>query len=165
MAVLLPVAPEAGKRMDDFDRKIIVALQKDGRLQNNDLAAQVHLSQSACLRRTRALEKSGIIERYAAIVSPEKIGHSLVIFANVRLSNQGRENTLEFEEAVTNYANVIECNFMTGNYDYVLKIVAPDISAYEQFLMNKLTKLKCIASVESFVSMRTVKRSAVIPAI
>jgi Lrp/AsnC family transcriptional regulator, leucine-responsive regulatory protein len=149
--------------MDRFDQKIVIALQGNGRLQNKQLAEQVGLSEAPCLRRTRALETTGVIERYAAIVAPEKIGHSLVIFANVRLANQGRESTREFEVAVMDYPNVVECNFMTGSCDYLLKIVAPNIAEYEKFLMNHITKLKCIASVESFVSMRTVKRSAVIP--
>jgi Lrp/AsnC family transcriptional regulator, leucine-responsive regulatory protein len=149
--------------MDSFDRKIIVALQKDGRLQNKELAERIGLSASPCLRRTRALEENGAIERYAAIVAPEKVGHTLTVFANIRLKAQGRDNTEKFEAAVAKYENVVECNFMTGSFDYLLKIVAPDISAYEKFLMNHLTKLPCIGSVESFVSMRTVKRSAVVP--
>jgi Lrp/AsnC family transcriptional regulator, leucine-responsive regulatory protein len=151
--------------VDSFDRKIVVELQKNGRLQNKELAVLIGLSEAPCLRRTRALEERGVIERYSAIVSPERIGHSLVIFANIRLSNQGRANTEQFEVAVIGYDNVIECNFMTGTSDYLLKIVSPDIETYERFLMNKLTKLECVASVESFVSMRSIKRSAVIPAV
>ena len=149
--------------MDSYDRRILLALQSQGRMQNKDLADRIGLSAAPCLRRTRVLEEAGVIESYAAVVSPEKVGFSLVVFAAVSLINQGRDSTQAFEKAVQSYTNVIECNLMTGSFDYLLKIVAHDISDYEGFLMDKLTKLSCIDKVESFVAMRTVKRSAIIP--
>ncbi|CUK18251.1 Leucine-responsive regulatory protein [Ruegeria denitrificans] len=91
------------------------------------------------------------------------LSFSLVVYVSVILNNQGRDATQEFEKAIQGYPNVIECSFMTGSYDYLIKTVARDITDYETFLMNRLTKLPCIAKVESFVSMRTVKSSVIIP--
>lgn len=112
----------------------------------------------------RALERRGIIERYSAVVAPQKIGLSLEIISSVRLKSQEREVTQEFETAVTRWPDIVECHVMTGAFDYFLKIVARDIADYESFLMSRLTRPKAVEKVENFVIMRTVKQSAIIPA-
>lgn len=149
--------------MDDFDRRILKTLQSDGRIQNKELADRIGLSPAPCLRRTRDLENTGIIEGYTAKVSPKKVGFHLLVYATVGLKNQGRQSTESFEKAVQLYPNVIECSLMTGTYDYLLKVVARDITDYERFLMDDLTQLDCVGKVETSISMRTVKSSGVFP--
>lgn len=150
--------------LDSFDRRILAALQSDGRMQNKDLAERIGLSAAPCLRRTRNLERLGVIERYSAVVTPQKVGLSLTLLASVRLKSQERESTQGFETAILAWANIVECQLTTGAFDYLLKIVARDITDYETFLTNKLTRLKQVEKVESFVIMRTVKQTAIIPA-
>jgi DNA-binding Lrp family transcriptional regulator len=150
--------------LDSFDRRILTTLQLDGRIQNKDLADRIGLSAAPCLRRMRALERRGVIERYSAVVAPQKVGLSLVILASVRLRSQEREATQAFETAVAAWPNIVECHVMTGAFDYLLKVVARDIADYESFLTARLTRLKPVDKVESFVIMRTVKQSAIIPA-
>ncbi len=149
--------------LDSFDKRIVLALQSSGRMQNKVLAERIGLSPAPCLRRIRALEQAGVIEGYTAVVPPEKVGYSIVVFATVTLSNQGRHSTEALEKAIQGYPNVIECHLVTGSFEYLLKIVARDIGDYQSFLMNKLTKLPAIDKVESLITMQTIKRSAIIP--
>lgn len=149
--------------LDKFDTHILAVLQADGRIQNKDLAERIGLSASPCLRRVRLLEEVGVIERYVAIVAPDKIGFTLNIFVNVKLKSQDHASVSSFETEIKKYDNIMECYFMTGSTDYIMRIVARDIAEYEHFLMTRLTKIECISKVESFLSMRKVKHSTMLP--
>mgnify|MGYP004545591197 CR=1 FL=1 len=149
--------------IDTTDRKIIVALQADGKLTVNELAEQVGLSPSPCARRVRLLEQAGIIKGYAAIVDQKKVGLPISAFASVKLERQ-REDALErFSKAVERWPEVVDCYLMTGHHDYLLRIVVSDLEAYEQFLRNKLTRLEGVASIETGFALKQVKRSEVFP--
>src|SRR5215469_1370757 len=142
--------------MDEIDRQILKHLQEDGRLRNNDLADKVGLSPAPCLRRVRALERSGAIARYVALLDPERVGQSLQVFTEVKLDRQTKRAIQEFEKAIRSHPNVLECTLVAGEWDYLVRVVAPDITSYQSFLVNHLTALPGVASVKSSFAMRRV---------
>jgi Lrp/AsnC family leucine-responsive transcriptional regulator len=149
--------------LDALDRKILVQLQSDGRISLANLAAKVGLSPSPCLRRIRMLERDGIITRYVAVLSQDQVGLPVSVFVSIKLESQ-REQALErFNKAIAKWPEVLECYLMTGPRDYLLRIVVADLSAYERFLKEKLTKVDGIASIESSFALAQVKYSHVLP--
>lgn len=149
--------------IDDIDRKIIAALQADGKITVNELAEKVGLSASPCARRVRMLEQSGVIKGYAAIIDQKKVGLPISAFASIKLERQ-REDALErFSKAVARWPEVVDCYLMTGQRDYLLRIVVADLEAYEEFLNDKLTRLDGVASIETSFALKQVKRSEVLP--
>lgn len=149
--------------IDDIDRKIIAALQADGKITVNELAEQIGLSASPCARRVRMLEQAGVIKGYAAIIDQKKVGLPISAFASIKLERQ-REDALErFSKAVARWPEVVDCYLMTGQRDYLLRIVVRDLEAYEQFLNDKLTRLDGVASIETSFALKQVKRSEVLP--
>ena len=149
--------------LDDIDRKILAVLQADGRISLADLSAKVGLSSSPCLRRIRILERAGIIARYVAVLDQDKVGLPVSVFVSIKLESQ-REQALErFNKAIARWPEVLECYLMTGPRDYLLRIVVADLSAYERFLKQKLTKVDGIASIESSFALEQVKYSHVLP--
>ena len=149
--------------LDDIDRKILTVLQADGRISLADLSAKVGLSSSPCLRRIRILERDGIIARYVAVLDQGKVGLPVSVFVSIKLESQ-REQALErFNKAIAKWPEVLECYLMTGPRDYLLRIVVADLSAYERFLKQKLTKVDGIASIESSFALEQVKYSHVLP--
>jgi Lrp/AsnC family leucine-responsive transcriptional regulator len=149
--------------LDDIDRKILALLQADGRISLADLSAKVGLSPSPCLRRIRILERDGIIARYVAVLDQGKVGLPVSVFVSIKLESQ-REQALErFNKAIAKWPEVLECYLMTGPRDYLLRIVVADLSAYERFLKQKLTKVDGIASIESSFALEQVKYSHVLP--
>lgn len=151
------------KTIDDIDRKILAVLQTDGRISLADLSAKVGLSPSPCLRRIRMLERDGIITRYVAVLSQDQVGLPVSVFVSIKLESQ-REQALErFNKAIAKWPEVLECYLMTGPRDYLLRIVVADLSAYERFLKEKLTKVDGIASIESSFALAQVKYSHVLP--
>lgn len=151
-------------RLDDIDRKIISALQSDGKATVSVLAEKVGLSASPCARRVRLLERNGVIKGYAAVIDQNKVGLPVSAFASVKLERQ-REDALErFSKAVARWTEVVDCYLMTGQRDYLLRIVVRDIEAYEEFLNTKLTRLEGVASIETSFALKQVKRSEVRPA-
>jgi Lrp/AsnC family transcriptional regulator, leucine-responsive regulatory protein len=150
-------------RLDDIDRKILAVLQADGRISLADLSAKVGLSPSPCLRRIRILEREGIIARYVAVLDQGKVGLPVSVFVSIKLESQ-REQALErFNKAIARWPEVLECYLMTGPRDYLLRIVVADLSAYERFLKQKLTKVDGIASIESSFALEQVKYSHLLP--
>jgi Lrp/AsnC family transcriptional regulator, leucine-responsive regulatory protein len=148
---------------DEIDRKILAVLQADGRISLADLSAKVGLSPSPCLRRIRILERDGIIARYAAVLDQGKVGLPVSVFVSIKLESQ-REQALErFNKAIAKWPEVLECYLMTGPRDYLLRIVVADLSAYERFLKQKLTRVDGIASIESSFALEQVKYSHVLP--
>lgn len=149
--------------LDDINRKILRALQSDGKISVGDLAEKVGLSPSPCARRVRLLEKSGVIKGYAAIVDQKKVGLPISAFASIKLERQREEDLDRFEETVSRWPEVLDCYLMTGQRDYLMRIVAADLEAYERFIKDKLTRLENIASIETSFALGQVKRSEVLP--
>jgi len=141
--------------IDEVDRAILTVLDKYGRISNAELAERVGLSPSPCLRRVRRLEESGAIRGYQALVDPAAIGRSLRVFAGVRLLRHGREDVAAFERAVVQLSEVAHTHHVTGTYDYLLQVDVADLPAYEQFHAHRLASLPGIASVSSYVTMKT----------
>jgi len=151
------------KSLDAIDRKILNQLQQDGRISLADLAAKVGLSPSPCLRRIRMLEQAGVIARYAAVLDQVAVGLPVSVFVSIKLERQ-REQALErFSKTIARWPEVLECYLMTGPRDYWLRVVVPDLAAYERFLKEKLTRLEGIASIESSFALEQVKYSNVLP--
>ncbi len=150
-------------RIDDIDRRILEALQKDGRATIGDVAARAGLTASPCLRRIRALEAGGIIRGYVAVVDQLAVGLPISVFASVKLERQRQEDLDRFARAVARWPEVLEGYLMTGHRDYLLRIVVADLAAYEQFLKQKLTRVEGIGSIESSFALGQVKYSNALP--
>ena len=149
--------------MDAIDRKIIRVLQQDARLTNQDLAAKVGLSASPCLRRVRKLEQDGILAGYTALVDQEKFGLPLNVFVNIRLEKPSPKTIRAFETAIENIDAVVECYLMTGNRDYLLRVVSSDLKSYEHLVRDRLTTIPGVLSLESSFAFGQVKRTNVLP--
>ncbi|MVA56225.1 Lrp/AsnC family transcriptional regulator [Agrobacterium vitis] len=149
--------------LDDIDRRILRALQKNGRISNVDLAQQVGLSPSPCLRRVRLLEEAGIIDRYVAVLNPAKVGAGLIVFARVWFKTQDAQLTLQFAEAIRKFPEVIECYLTTGECDAILRIATADLHSYWRFQADHLTRIPSVLSVKTDVPMETLKQSYELP--
>ncbi|MCA1300509.1 Lrp/AsnC family transcriptional regulator [Stappia indica] len=149
--------------MDETDRKIIRALQREGRLSNQDLSQRVNLSPSPCLRRVRNLERAGVIDGYAAIVDQEAYGLPVTVFLQVRLDRHSQENVTAFETAVAGIDEIMECYLMAGDRDYLLRVVVASLADYEEFIRRRIHKIPGIASLDSSFAFGVVKRSQVLP--
>jgi DNA-binding Lrp family transcriptional regulator len=149
--------------MDRLDRSILEALQTDGRMSNKQLAKQVHLSESACLRRVRALEEEGMIERYVAMVNQAKAGMPGDVLVHIGLHREEQSELAAFEEAVRNIPEVMECYLMTGEFDYLLRVVVADMADFERIHKEELTRLPGVARVNSSVAIRTVLKRTAVP--
>ena len=149
--------------MDRYDRLILEALQQDGRISNKQLAAEVHLSESACLRRVRALEDTGMIERYVAMVSQKRAGLPGDVLVHIGLHREEQSELAAFEEAVRNIPEVMECYLMTGEFDYLLRVVVADMADFERIHKEELTRLPGVARVNSSVAIRKVLKRTALP--
>jgi DNA-binding Lrp family transcriptional regulator len=150
-------------KLDDHDRAILDALQRDGRISNVQLATRIHLSESACLRRVRALEGAGLIQRYTAVVDQQKAGVPGNVFVSVALQRQDQADLQAFEEAVREVPEVMECYLMTGEFDYLLRVVVSDAADFERIHSQHLTRLPGVSRVQSSFALRTVRKSSVLP--
>jgi Lrp/AsnC family transcriptional regulator, leucine-responsive regulatory protein len=146
--------------MDDIDRTILATLQQHGRISNDELAARVGLSPSPCLRRVRRLEQTGVIRGYQALVDPAAVGRSLRVFAGVRLTRHARADVVAFERAVVRLPEVVQTHHVTGTIDYLLQVEVADLSAYEDFHAGQLASLPGVATVTSYVAMKTLSAEA-----
>ncbi|MEC3863266.1 Lrp/AsnC family transcriptional regulator [Mesobacterium sp. TK19101] len=149
--------------MDDKDRQIIRALQRDGRMSNQELASAVNLSASPCLRRLRNLEKDGVIVGYAARVDPKAYGLAITAFVRIRLERHDESTVQTFEREVARMEEVLECHVMTGQTDYQLRVVVESLEAYEDFIRARLHRVGGIGSIDSSFAYGTVKDSMVFP--
>ena len=152
----------AAAAMDKIDRTILTELQRDGRLSNVQLAELVGLSESACLRRVRMLEQSGIIDRYVMLVDQGAIGKPGNVFVRVTLDGQQREKLVTFEEAIQTVPEAMECYLMSGDVDYLLRVIVKDTDDYLR-LHNKLTGLPGVLRVQSSFALRTVLSKTAMP--
>ncbi len=149
--------------LDKIDSRILEIIQEEARISNTDLADRVGLSPSPCWRRVRTLEAAGVIERYVTLVNAKSVGLPINVFATVTLEKQIEPALEAFEKAVTQRPEVMECNLMTGEFDYLLRVVVPDLGAYERFLMDHLTRIKGIASIKSSFSLKQVCYKTALP--
>ena len=150
-------------KIDSTDHAILEALQERARISNVELADRVHLSESACLRRVRALEEAGVIAGYSAMVDPVRVGLPSAVFVQLTLQRQDQTDLDAFEEAVQNIPEVMECYLMTGEFDYLLRIVVSGASDYERVHRQHLTRLPGVARVQSSFTLRTVRKANVLP--
>jgi len=150
-------------KLDRIDQAILAELQRNGRLSNRELAEKVHLSESACLRRVRALEEAGVIDRYAALISQSKVGLPGNVFVSITLNRQEQADLAAFEEAVKRVPEVMECYLMTGAQDYLLRVVVSDPADFERLHSQQLTRLPGVARVQSSFALRTVRKGTELP--
>ncbi len=149
--------------LDRLDQRILEILQTDARTTNADLAAAVGLSPSPCLRRVRSLEASGVISQYVTLIKADAIGLPVTVFATVTLDRQIESNLEVFEQAVLERPEVMEAYLMSGEYDYLLRIVVADLASYERFLMDHLTKVTGVAGIKSSFAIRQVQYKTALP--
>jgi Lrp/AsnC family leucine-responsive transcriptional regulator len=149
--------------LDGFERRILRALQEDGRLSMQELADRIGLSVSPTWRRVRSLEERGIITRYAALLDPEKAGVPECVFAHVTLTKHDRAGIAEFERAIVDRPEVLECFATTGDADYLLRVVVPNTRAYERFLEEAIFARPVVQHVRSNFALRAVKFTVALP--
>ena len=150
-------------KLDSIDQNILTALQENARLSNVDLARKVGLSPSPCLRRFRALEESGVIRRYATVVDQAAIGLPMSVFVSVSLERQIETGLETFEATIKDRPEVMECYLMTGDADYLLRVVTADLAAYEKFLIGHLTRIPGVASIKSSFALKQVAYRTALP--
>ena len=151
--------------MDTKDRQIIRALQRDGRRTNQDVAEEIGLSPSPCLRRIRNLEREGAIAGYAALADPLAYGLAVTAFVRIRLERHDEATVQNFERQVQRMDEVMECHVMTGQMDYQLRVAVEDLAGFEWFIRHRLQRVGGIGSIDSSFAYGTVKRSLVFPEI
>jgi len=151
------------KELDAIDRRILGHLQDNARISNVDLAARVGISPSPCWRRVRDLEASGVIASYVTLVDPASIGLRVSVFVSVSLEKQVEPALEVFQNAIRGRPEVMECYLMTGESDFLLRVVVPDLMAYERFLMEHLTRVPGIASIKSSFALKQVKYRTALP--
>jgi DNA-binding Lrp family transcriptional regulator len=147
-------------RLDKTDWRILAELQADGRMTNVELARKVGLSAPPCLRRVRALEEAGIIVGYRALIDEKAIGFDVTAFAMVGLHSQAEADLVAFEERVRSWPIVRECHMLSGEIDFILKCVAPDLAAFQHFIIHELTSAPNVDSVKTSLAIRRSKSEA-----
>jgi Lrp/AsnC family leucine-responsive transcriptional regulator len=149
--------------LDAVDVRILSQLQANAKLTNVELAERVHLSPSPCLARVRALEHDGFISRYVTLLDPLALGLGVSVFIQISLEKQTRETLERFEAAILGHPEVMECYLMTGDADYLLRVVVSDIQALERFIIDKLTPIAGVASIRSSFALKQVKYQTAFP--
>ncbi|WP_200944143.1 MULTISPECIES: Lrp/AsnC family transcriptional regulator [unclassified Lysobacter] len=150
-------------KLDEIDRRILRALQRDGRLQNTELAQEVGLSPSPCLRRVRLLEEAGVIERYVAVLDAAQIGIGMTLFTRVWLTAQDADTIEHFIEAMKRLPQIVECYIMLGESDALLRVVVQDLDDYRRFQTQHLTRANGIQNVKTDLPSQIVKQSYALP--
>ena len=149
--------------MDQIDKRILQTLQHNGKLQNNELASLVGLSPSPCLRRVKQLEEDGVIEKYVALLNPQKVNLGLTVFARIWLKEQDEKTVNAFVDAIQEMNEVVECQLMAGDCDFFLRIVVADLDAYRKFQIKRLNRISSIQNVKTEIPLQTIKRTTVLP--
>jgi len=147
----------------EIDQKILHHLQDNARLTNVDLSERVNLSPSPCLRRVRNLEDSGVIKGYVTLVDQNALGLPVSVFVSVSLEKQVETALEQFEDAIRARPEVMECYLMTGDADYLLRVVAADLAGYERFLLDHLTRIPGVASIKSSFALKQVTYKTALP--
>lgn len=151
------------EELDPYERKILRVLQDDASLSTAAVAEAVGLSASPCWRRIDRLEREGFIKRRVAIVERRKVGLNAQIFAQVKLNAHGRANLDEFAAAIRTFPEVLECHVLMGSVDFMLRVVAADIEAYERFFFEKLSRLPGVQEINSTVALSEIKSTTALP--
>jgi len=149
--------------MDGFDRKIIRALQDNGRLTNGELGERVGMSASQCSRRRSALEETGVIRGYSALIDPEKIGVDLTSIISVTMASHDDDNADQFRQLLSNLDSVQEAFSLTGEMDYSIKVVSPDLKSLSQFISEVLLPHKAVRNVKTSIVLDTIKSTLALP--
>ena len=149
--------------LDAIDRRILNILQKDGRIANVDLAEQAGLSPSPCARRVKQLEDAGIIARYAALINQKTVGLPVNVFISVTLERQVEAALQHFEAEILKRPEVMECYLMTGEADYLRRVVVADLDAYERFIVDHLTRIPGIANIKSSFALKQISYRTELP--
>ena len=149
--------------LDSIDLKILAELQNDGALSNIELARRIHLSPSPCLARVRALEASGVIDRYVALTNAAALGLGLNVFINISLQSQSKEALAHFEQRISEPDEVMECYLMTGDSDYLIRVAVADIAALEKFILEQLTSIPGIEKIRSSFALKQVRYKTALP--
>ena len=149
--------------LDSKDWELLACLQNHARASNVELANAVHLSPSPCLARVRKLEKSGLIRRYVALLDPLKLGLTVSVFIQVRLEKQVEHALNTFEKAMAERSEVMECYLMTGDADYLLRVVVPDMQALERFIVDFLSRVPGVDNIKSSCALKQVKYQTALP--
>ncbi|NLC23955.1 MAG: Lrp/AsnC family transcriptional regulator [Oxalobacter sp.] len=147
-------------KIDAIDRRILNVLQEDGRIQNVELARRVGLSPSACLRRVRLLEETGVIVRYVAQINPSLVDAGFTVFARVWLKEQDEKTVNGFIREVMAMPEVMECHLMAGDSDFLLRVTVADLDAYRQFQITRLNPIKDVQNVKTDIPMQQIKQSS-----
>ena len=151
------------EKLQAIDADILERLQRNARVSNASLANVVGLSPSACLRRVRSLEQRGYVRNYVTMLNPERLGLGASVFVQVSLEKKDESTLQRFEREIYKCPEVMECYLMTGDSDYLLRVVVPDVPAFERFLINHLTKVRGINSIRSSFSLKQVKYTTALP--
>ena len=149
--------------IDETDKKILRLLQVDAQLTLKDIANEVNMSLTPVHDRVKRLEKEGYIEKYVAILNKKKLDNKLTVYCHVTLVKQTIDLSGAFNEAILNFPEVVECNFVSGGFDYMLKVVLPDMESYHYFHQKKLSVLPSISLINSFFVISEVKSTTVLP--
>ena len=148
---------------DATDRRLLQALQTDGRLRNVELSEQIHLSASQCQRRLKRLEELGVIRRYVALLDNEKLGLGVMAMVSVTLEKHGKDPAGAFHQVIKEEPAILECWAVTGDSDYLLRVVAADLKSFSDFLMHRLLGLPMVAGVRSTILMQELKATTALP--
>ncbi len=149
--------------LDAIDRRILAALQADGRLSNVDLAEKIGLSPSPCLRRVNRLEREGYVEGYRAMLGRRRIGLGLTVFVGVKIDGHADDRATTFEQEVVACPEVVSCHMVAGDADYLLEVTVSDLDAYQRFLVGKLLNLPLVREVKSTIAIQTLKAGGALP--
>ena len=151
------------KAVDDFDRKILALLQADARLTNNDLSERVNLSPSQCSRRRQRLEEEGLIRGYRAVLDRDRLGFPLVNIISVTLATHNRDNARRFAELLARLPEVLEAHALTGEMDYFVKVVTPDLKSLAEFVNDVLLPHESVQHVKTSIVLQTLKETTALP--
>ncbi len=149
--------------LDAIDCRIIATLQADGRLSNVELAERVGLSPSPCLRRVKRLEREGYIESYRATLGRNRVGLGFTVFVGVKIDGHADQRANDLQDALVAMPEVVACHMVSGESDYLLEVVVPDLEHYQQFLLGKLLTLPIVKDVRSNIALQSLKSAAPLP--
>ena len=150
-------------QLDAIDLRILDELQRDGALSNVELARRVHLSPSPCLSRVKVLEANGVIDRYVALASAKALGLGLNVFISISLTTQSKQSLADFEQRIAEHDEVMECYLMTGDSDYLIRVVVSEIAALERFILEQLTPIPGIEKIRSSFALKQVRYKTALP--
>lgn len=149
-------------KLDSTDKNLLKLLQEDSKQTNKELSNKLDLSVTAIYERIKKLEKAGVIDRYVALINKEKINKGFVAFCHIKLVKHSQEYVMKFEKEVANLEEVLECYHISGDYDYLLKVLVEDMEAFREFMVNKLTNISHIGSTHSMFMINEVKHTTAI---